>query len=268
VFFFSRIWTSSFVLYAGGWSLLLLALFYWVIDVKGYRKWAFFLIVIGLNSITIWVGQRCLDFGFTAGFLFDGALRYTGASGPATLYPDARRLCLFPHRRNHLSVGLMARGPRGCQGRHEDCLRHSRRWVTDDYRPVRGGWCFRCLFEGSVQDLHIGLAECVQAPLGPFDLQVTVPRKVNSDRQALPAHLRDDLRHRLLEPGIIVLLGHSEAHRKIMGTNDDPIQARHGQETQGPADLCVHAGATHQDKSLDLLRKTKRILDRHGSTQR
>ncbi len=82
-FFLSRnIWTSSFVLYTGGWSLLLLALFYWVVDVKGYRKWAFFLIVIGMNSITIWVGQRCIDFGFTAGFLFDGALRHAGAIRP------------------------------------------------------------------------------------------------------------------------------------------------------------------------------------------
>jgi len=82
-FFLSRnIWTSSFVLYAGGWSLLLLALFYWVIDVKGHRTWAFFLVVIGVNSITIWVGQRFIDFGYTAEFLFDGALRYAGAIRP------------------------------------------------------------------------------------------------------------------------------------------------------------------------------------------
>ncbi len=82
-FFLSRnIWTSSFVLYAGGWSLLLLALFYWIIDVKGYRKWAFFLIVIGMNSITIWVGQRCIDFGYTAGFLFNGILQYAGVLKP------------------------------------------------------------------------------------------------------------------------------------------------------------------------------------------
>jgi len=82
-FFISRnIWTSSFVVYAGGWSLLLLALFYWIVDVKGYRKWAFFLIVIGMNSITIWVGQRCIDFGYTAGYVFDGLLRYAGAVKP------------------------------------------------------------------------------------------------------------------------------------------------------------------------------------------
>jgi len=82
-FFVSRnIWTSSFVIYAGGWSLLLLALFYWIVEVKGYRKWAFFLIVIGMNSITIWVGQRCIDFNYTAGSLFDGMLRYAGTVAP------------------------------------------------------------------------------------------------------------------------------------------------------------------------------------------
>jgi predicted acyltransferase len=83
VFFLSRnIWTSSFVVYAGGWSLLLLALFYWLIDVKGYRRWAFVLIVIGMNSITIWVGQRSIDFSYTAGFVFNGVLPYAGALKP------------------------------------------------------------------------------------------------------------------------------------------------------------------------------------------
>jgi predicted acyltransferase len=82
-FFISRnIWTSSFVIYAGGWSLLLLALFHWVIDVKGYQRWAFFLVVIGMNSITIWVGQRFIDFTYTAGFIFDGMLQYAGVVKP------------------------------------------------------------------------------------------------------------------------------------------------------------------------------------------
>jgi predicted acyltransferase len=44
-------WTSSYVLYAGGWSLLLLALFYLVIDVWKLRRWAQPLVVIGANSI-------------------------------------------------------------------------------------------------------------------------------------------------------------------------------------------------------------------------
>ena len=42
-----NLWSSSFVLFAGGWSLLLLALFYVVIDAWGYTRWAFFFVVIG-----------------------------------------------------------------------------------------------------------------------------------------------------------------------------------------------------------------------------
>ncbi|MCZ2153685.1 MAG: DUF5009 domain-containing protein [Bryobacterales bacterium] len=50
-----NIWSSSFVLYSGGWSLLLLALFYWIIDVRGYKRWSFFFLVIGANAILIYV---------------------------------------------------------------------------------------------------------------------------------------------------------------------------------------------------------------------
>jgi len=85
-FFISRnVWTSSFVLYSTGWSLLLFSLFYWVIDVKGHRRWAFFLVVIGMNAITIWVGQRLIDFEFTAEALFLGFSRYLGMMAPVFL---------------------------------------------------------------------------------------------------------------------------------------------------------------------------------------
>ncbi|MHC4489661.1 MAG: hypothetical protein ACYSW7_10880 [Planctomycetota bacterium] len=56
------LWTSSMVLFTAGLSLLLLALFYWLIDVRGYKKWAFFFIVIGANPITIFVLQSIVDF--------------------------------------------------------------------------------------------------------------------------------------------------------------------------------------------------------------
>jgi predicted acyltransferase len=46
-----RIWTSSFTLWTGGLCLLILAFAHEVIDVRGYRRWAFPLIVIGTNSI-------------------------------------------------------------------------------------------------------------------------------------------------------------------------------------------------------------------------
>ena len=50
-----RIWTPSWVLLSGGWCSLLLAMFYTVIDVKGYKKMAFPLVVVGLNSIAAYV---------------------------------------------------------------------------------------------------------------------------------------------------------------------------------------------------------------------
>lgn len=85
-FFISRnVWTSSFVLYSAGWCLLLLAVFYWVIDVQGYKKWTFVLIVIGMNAITIWVGQRLIDFEFTANALFFGLSKYLGIIAPVFL---------------------------------------------------------------------------------------------------------------------------------------------------------------------------------------
>jgi predicted acyltransferase len=50
-----RIWTSSYTLYSGGLVILMLAGFYALIDWKGYRRWAFPLVVIGMNSIAIYV---------------------------------------------------------------------------------------------------------------------------------------------------------------------------------------------------------------------
>jgi predicted acyltransferase len=46
-----RIWTPSWVLFSGGWCFLLLAAFYAVTDVGGWRRWAFPLVVVGMNSI-------------------------------------------------------------------------------------------------------------------------------------------------------------------------------------------------------------------------
>lgn len=55
-------WTSSFVLIAGGISFMALALFYWIIDVRGHKKWAFGFIVIGMNSIAVYVATGIFDF--------------------------------------------------------------------------------------------------------------------------------------------------------------------------------------------------------------
>lgn len=80
------LWTSSFVLYAGGISLMLLGIFYIVIDVWGYKRWAFFFIVIGLNPITIYLVQyKIIDFNVMRDFFFGGFMRLMPGNGPVLL---------------------------------------------------------------------------------------------------------------------------------------------------------------------------------------
>ena len=61
-----KMWTSSFVLVVGAYSLLMFALFYWLIDVRGWRRWTLFFTVIGMNPITIYLGQKFINFHYTS----------------------------------------------------------------------------------------------------------------------------------------------------------------------------------------------------------
>jgi predicted acyltransferase len=49
------LWTSSYVLFTGGLALQFLALCYWIIDIKGYRRWAKPFEIFGLNAIALYV---------------------------------------------------------------------------------------------------------------------------------------------------------------------------------------------------------------------
>ncbi|GMW02756.1 MAG: DUF5009 domain-containing protein [Candidatus Hydrogenedentota bacterium] len=60
-----RIWTPSWVLFSGGWCLLLLAAFYGIVDWAAYKAWSFPLIVIGMNSIAAYCIAHLFD-GFIA----------------------------------------------------------------------------------------------------------------------------------------------------------------------------------------------------------
>jgi predicted acyltransferase len=80
-----NLWTSSYVLVAGGWSLLLLAAFHGIIDILGWRRWAFFFTVIGANAILIYVVPRFIDFEKIARFFLGGVIRHTGSFGPVVL---------------------------------------------------------------------------------------------------------------------------------------------------------------------------------------
>ena len=67
-----KMWTSTFVLVVGAYSVLMFALFYYIIDVRACKWWTPFFTVIGMNSITIYLGQRFINFSYTADRLFGG----------------------------------------------------------------------------------------------------------------------------------------------------------------------------------------------------
>ena len=73
-----KLWTSSFVLASSGVCFILLAIFYWIIDVKEHIKWAFPLKVIGMNAIVAYVASHVLGFPKIAEFLLFGLKPYTG----------------------------------------------------------------------------------------------------------------------------------------------------------------------------------------------
>lgn len=65
-----NLWTSSFTLQCGGISMLLMASFYYVIDILEYKKWAFFFKVIGMNSILIYLSSSFINWSYTTSSLF------------------------------------------------------------------------------------------------------------------------------------------------------------------------------------------------------
>lgn len=84
------LWTSSYTLYGAGLSALLLALFYWIIDIRGVGRWAFPFVVIGLNPITIYVAQSLFDFGTVANIFVHGFIDHFGSFRPLF-----HALCVF-----------------------------------------------------------------------------------------------------------------------------------------------------------------------------
>jgi predicted acyltransferase len=69
-----RIWTPSWVLFSGGWCCVLLAGFYAVIDVAGFKRWSFPLLVVGMNSIAAYCIAHLWE-----GFIYKGLRTHFGA---------------------------------------------------------------------------------------------------------------------------------------------------------------------------------------------
>lgn len=55
-----RIWTPTWAVFSSGWTFWMLAAFYWVIDMRGWRRWSWPLVVVGMNSITMYVMSQLM----------------------------------------------------------------------------------------------------------------------------------------------------------------------------------------------------------------
>jgi predicted acyltransferase len=76
-------WTSSFVVFTAGLSILLLTLFYIVIDVWDLRKWVLPFLVFGLNPVLIYiVPGSIIDFELVTKSILGGLISHSGTAGP------------------------------------------------------------------------------------------------------------------------------------------------------------------------------------------
>lgn len=80
-----HLWTSSMVLWAGGWSCLVLAAFYGVIDVLAWRRWCFPFVVLGANAILAYMMQPLFDVHHLGEHLFGGFSKLFGAGADFVL---------------------------------------------------------------------------------------------------------------------------------------------------------------------------------------
>lgn len=80
-----KIWTSSMVLVSSGYCFLLMGLFYFLIDYKGYRKNITWLKVYGMNSIVAYMLTLCINFQCIGKSIFYGLEQYIGAYYPVLI---------------------------------------------------------------------------------------------------------------------------------------------------------------------------------------
>jgi predicted acyltransferase len=83
-----NLWTSSYAVFMAGWAMVLLAGFYWLIDGRGWKRWATPLVALGMNAIVMFVLA-----GVVARLL--GLISWTGKDGAADTLKQAAYQRLF-----------------------------------------------------------------------------------------------------------------------------------------------------------------------------
>jgi predicted acyltransferase len=71
-----KMWTTSYGLASAGWACLMFLFFYWIVDVRGPRRWAFPFVVIGMNAVAIYMSQSIVPWAGIVG-IFASSLQST-----------------------------------------------------------------------------------------------------------------------------------------------------------------------------------------------
>jgi predicted acyltransferase len=77
-----KIWTASYGLASAGWSCLLFLFFFWLIDVRGHRKWAFSFVVFGMNAVAIYMSESIIPWSKTVAIFTNPLTAILGSFTP------------------------------------------------------------------------------------------------------------------------------------------------------------------------------------------
>jgi predicted acyltransferase len=75
-------WTVSYGFISAGWACSMLLLFYWLIDVRGYKKWAFPFVVIGMNALAVYLSGTVMNLSGISDVFTHGIAESLGQFGP------------------------------------------------------------------------------------------------------------------------------------------------------------------------------------------
>ncbi len=75
-----KMWTTTYGILSAAWASLMFLAFYWVIDVRGWRRWSFFFVVIGMNALAVYLSASVTQLSHIAGIFTNAAAPVLGSA--------------------------------------------------------------------------------------------------------------------------------------------------------------------------------------------
>jgi predicted acyltransferase len=77
-----KMWTTSYGILSASWACLMFLFFYWIVDVLGYRRWAFVFVIIGMNALAVYLCNTVTRLDEIVGIFTKGPAAAMGSVGP------------------------------------------------------------------------------------------------------------------------------------------------------------------------------------------